>query len=81
MYAYYRVWRIMGMWERLHALLCEQVRNQARRAPTQGAAIVDSQSATTTECGSPHDYNDAKKLSRRKGLVLVDPLGWVLGVT
>lgn len=41
-----------GTWEHITAALREQVRRQAGRDPTPSAAIIDSQSAKTTEKGS-----------------------------
>lgn len=79
-YAYLRVWRRDGTWERLHHTLDERVRLQAGRQPTPSAAILDSQSVKTTERGGPHGHDDAKKLSGRKRHLLVDTVGLVLTV-
>ena len=48
-YEYFARWRKDGTWERLHDALRRQVRKQDGREPTASAAIVDSQSAKTTE--------------------------------
>ena len=78
-YAYFRRWRLAGVWEGLQTTLREQVRLQAGREPTPSAAILDTQSVKTTERGGPHGYDGAKKLSGRKRHLLVDTLGLALG--
>ena len=49
--AYVRDWPRDGTWERLHDTLRRQVRVQAGRDPEPSAAILDRQSAKTTEKG------------------------------
>ena len=48
-YHYFRLWRIDGIWERMHDALRERVRTRSGREATPSAAIVDSQSVRTTE--------------------------------
>ena len=50
-YHYFRVWRLDGTWERVHAALRDQVRVAAGREVSPSAAIIDSQSVKTTEQG------------------------------
>ena len=50
-YHYFRSWRLDGTWERLNDELRELVRERAGRIAQPRAAILDSQSAKTTEKG------------------------------
>ncbi len=48
---YFRIWRNDGTWRRIHTALREQVRTKQGRDPTPSAAIIDSQSAKTSQKG------------------------------
>ena len=50
-YTYYRNWRLDGSWNRMHAALRHDLRKEGGRHPEASAAIMDSQSAKTTEKG------------------------------
>jgi putative transposase len=50
-YHFFRSWRLDGTWERLNDELRELVRERAGRIAQPSAAILDSQSAKTTEKG------------------------------
>jgi putative transposase len=50
-YHYFRMWRRDGTWERLNDELRDLVRERAGRNRQPTAAILDSQSAKTTEKG------------------------------
>ena len=50
-YRYFRAWKEGGVWDSINAALREQVRVVAGRHSTPSAAIMDSQSAKTTEKG------------------------------
>jgi putative transposase len=68
-----------GTWERLNAVLGEQVRLCLGRNAKPSAGIVDSQSANTTGVGGEQrGYDGGKKVRGRKRHLLVDTEGLVL---
>jgi len=77
---HYNKWRKNGTWEQINTHLRKQVRQRCRRKPDPSAAILDSQSAKTTEAGGERGYDAGKKINGRKRHVVVDTLGNVLQV-
>ena len=75
---HYAKWRARGTWERINAALRERHRVAHGRKPQPTAAIMDSQSARTTEAGGPRGYDGGKKVSGRKRQILVDTEGNLL---
>ena len=79
-YGYFRRWRRDDTWEQLHSTLRERARQQAGRQPLPSAAIIDSQSAKTTEQGGLRGFDGGKKVNGRKRHILVDTSGLLLKV-
>jgi putative transposase len=79
-YGYWREWVKTGLWERLNAVLREQVRTASGREAQPSAGCLDSQSTKTSECAAERGFDGAKKLNGRKRFILTDTLGLVLKV-
>ena len=79
-YGYFGRWRRDGTWEQIHTTFREHARQQAGRQPVPSAAIIDSQSAKTTEQGGPCGFDGGKKINGRKRHILVDTSGLLLKV-
>lgn len=79
-YQYFRLWRLDDTWGRIHAAVRERLRRRSGRAATPSAAIIDSQTARTTERGGPRGYDGGKKIGGRKRHLFVDTAGLVVGV-
>ncbi len=72
---YFRLWRVDGTWERMHAALRERVRVRLKRNPQPSAGVVDSQSLKTTGVGGEQrGYDGGKKVKGLKS----DTSWWTL---
>jgi putative transposase len=74
-YRWFAVWRNNGCFERINHALVMADRERVGRDASPTAAIIDSQSAKTTEAGGPRGCGAGKKVNGRKRHALVDTDG------
>ena len=74
-YRWFAAWRDDGRFERMNQALVMVDRERVGRDASPSAAIIDSQSAKTTEAGGPRGYDAGKKINGRKRHALVDTDG------
>ncbi len=80
-YYHFRKFRMSGLWQRIFMVLRAAERKRVGKDPDASAAIMDSQSAKTTEEGAATNGYDAhKNVKGRKRHLLVDTLGLPLSV-
>ena len=79
-YHYFRLWRINGIWQRIHDTLRARLRQKLGRHKHPTAGALDSQSVKTTAIGGAIGYDKGKNIKGRKRHVLVDTLGLLLAV-
>src|ERR1700726_1921915 len=63
---YFYAWRDTGRWQRIVSVLVRRARKKLGRAPRPTAAVIDSQSAPTTQAGGPRGYDAGKRIYGRK---------------
>jgi putative transposase len=78
-YHFYR-WRDQGWWPRINDRLVAWSRRLDGRDPEPSAAVIDSQSARTTESGGPRGFDAAKKVKGRKRHIATDTCGRLIEV-
>jgi transposase len=77
---YFYAWRDTGWWQRTVTALVRQARRGLGRKPRPTAAIIDSQSAPTTQAGGPRGFDAGKRIHGRKRHIVTDTNGLLLAV-
>jgi len=78
--SYFYAWRDTGRWHRMVRALVRQARRKLGRKPKPTAAILDSQSASTTQAGGPRGFDPGKRVYGRKRHIVTDTNGLLLAV-
>jgi putative transposase len=77
---YFYAWRDTGRWQRIVMALVRQARRKLGRKARPTAAIIDSQSAATTQAGGPRGFDPGKRVYGRKRHIVTDTNGLLLAV-
>jgi len=77
-YQWFAAWTKNGTWTRIHDVLRDRVRAAEGRDPQPSAAVLDSQSAKSSEGGEEIGYDAGKRVRGRKRHLLVDTIGLML---
>lgn len=79
-YHHFRQWCRNGLWALVNTTLRTWARKAADKRSRPTAAVLDSQTVRSNPHGGQVGHDAGKKTKGRKRFLLVDTLGWVLGV-
>ena len=77
---YFYAWRDTGRWQKIVRALVRRARRKLGRKPQPTSAVIDSQTAATTQAGGPRGYDAGKRIQGRKRHIVTDTNGLLLAV-
>lgn len=77
---YFYAWRDSGRWQSIVTRLVRRARKRLGRKPSPTVALIDSQSAPTSQAGGPRGYDAGKRIFGRKRHIVTDTDGLLLAV-
>jgi transposase len=77
---YFYTWRDTGRWQKIVTVLVRRARRKLGHKPWPTAAVIDSQSAPTTQAGGPRGFDAGKRVYGRKRHIVTDTNGLLLAV-
>lgn len=75
---YFYAWRDSGRWSWIVGVLVRRARKKLGHKSTPTAAVIDSQTASTTQAGGPRGFDPGKRLHGRKRHIVTDTNGLLL---
>src|SRR3954465_8513997 len=75
---YFYAWRDSGKWQEIADAMVRKTRRKLGRKPNPTAAVIDSQTASTTQAGGPRGFDPGKRLHGRKRHIVTDTNGLLL---
>jgi putative transposase len=76
--SYFYAWRDTGRWHQIVGILVRRARKKLGLKPRPTAAVIDSQTASTTQAGGPRGFDPGKRLHGRKRHIVTDTNGLLL---